>query len=135
MKTKVIVINGREYPLIRYHQEWVFPVISFYEFGLENPVAFMLYNLEEESSFGCYTHVTVNLPDCKRGTGCQFIDTNNNGNNILDWLEENNFGKRTGRFGESGFCEYPEFDFYKGKKFHEYKILNEHFQQINYLFT
>jgi hypothetical protein len=120
MKTKTAIIEGRRFDLIRYKNEWVFPFITIYEFGLGSPIAFMLYYLEGES-LEYYTSVTVNIPGCGRSAGCQFIDTNNNDSDILDWLEENHFGKRTGGTGTSGFCTYPEFDFYKGEKFHEYK--------------
>ena len=30
--------------------------------------------------------ITVNLPGAERSAGCQFIDTNNNGEEVLDWL-------------------------------------------------
>lgn len=118
MKTKTI--EGHEYKLLRYNGMWVFPIVSTYEYGMGSPIAIMLYVLENEH-LEYYGDVTVNLPECNRSSGCQFIDTNNNDVSIIDWLEENNFGKRTGKFGESGFCKYQEFDFYQGQAFHEYK--------------
>lgn len=124
MEIKTIIIEGREFNLIRFKNEWVFPFITTYECGLGSPIAFMLYYLVGDS-LEYYTCVTVNLPECKRSAGCQFIDTNNNDSNILDWLEENKFGEWTNRTGTSGFCTYPEFDFYKGEKFHEYKKMSE----------
>lgn len=54
--------------------------------------------------------LTVNL-DEKCEPNCAFIDINNNGSHIVDWLIENNLGKPTGRLGYSGFCVYPEFEF------------------------
>ena len=42
---------------------------------------------------------------------CGFIDTNNLGNNIIQWLIDNNLAMQTGRFGKSGFCVYPEVKF------------------------
>jgi hypothetical protein len=120
MKTKTVIIKGREFKLLRYKGEWVFPYISTYECGLGSPIAFLLLYLEGDS-LELYTDVTVNIPECTRSAGCQFIDTNNNDSGILDWLEENNFGKRTGNTGTSGFCTYPEFNFYAGERFREHK--------------
>ena len=45
------------------------------------------------------------------GDNEQFIDTNNNGEDIIQWLEDNKIGTN-GRFAmESGFCTYPLFRF------------------------
>ncbi len=120
MKTKTITIDGREYTLLRYSDEWVWPCISTYACGRGNPIYLGLLYLCG-GDLGHYMDVTVNLPDCNRRAGCQFIDTNNNGEDILDWLEENGFGKRTGNCGRSGYCAYPEFNFYAGEAFHKYK--------------
>lgn len=54
--------------------------------------------------------LTVNL-DCECDENCSYIDTNDNGNDIVDWLIENNLGELTGRKESSGFCTYPEFRF------------------------
>lgn len=56
--------------------------------------------------------LTVNLgvpmePDCA------FIDTNNCGDGVIDWLIENNIAIPTGDWGRSGFCIYPEVRFNK----------------------
>lgn len=129
MKTKTVTIEGREFKLLRYKEEWVFPVITTYEYGLGLPIAFLLLYLEADS-LKPYTSVTVNLPECTRSAGCQFIDTNNNDHSILDWMEDNHFGKRTGKAGTSGFCTYPEFNFYAGEQFREYKRINEELQEF-----
>ena len=121
---KIIIIEGREYKLLRYNGMWVFPIISTYEYGMGSPIA-MLLDVLEKDHLVYYGDITVNLPECNRSAGCQFIDINNNGIPIIDWLEENNFGKRTGKFGASGFCKYPEFDFYQGQAFYEYKQIND----------
>lgn len=128
METKTVTIEGREFKLLRYKKDWVFPYITTYEQGLGSPIAFLFLHLED-NYLEEYTDVTVNLPECKRNAGCQFIDTNNNDSGILDWLEENNFGKRTGNTGASGFCTYPEFNFYAGEQFREYKRINEELQE------
>lgn len=124
MKTKTIDIEGKEYTLLRYKGKWVIPQIAAYVHGLGSPIYFGLLYLSKKR-LEPYTDVTVNLPNQRRGTGCQFIDTNNNDESILDWLEENGFRERTGSYGHSGFCSYPEFDFYKGERFFEYKKLYE----------
>ncbi len=122
METKEVQINDVKYIFLRYKDEWVFPVFDIYESGLGSPIAMFLYSIED-GVVDYYADITVNLPECKRSAGCQFINTNNNDADILDWLEENKFGKRTGKEGHSGFCSYPEFDFYKGEKFWEYRNL------------
>lgn len=54
--------------------------------------------------------LTVNLQGI-REKDCAFIDTNNNGNDILPWIIRNGLGVPTGRVQQSGFCTYPEFHF------------------------
>lgn len=91
-------------------------------FGNEYPVYFQISEYSDDSSmfvgivdeiYGYpepWNDLTVNLGiKCK--SGCAFIDTNNNGNDIIDWLTENQLGKATGRIGMSGRCAYPEFEF------------------------
>lgn len=125
-RTKVINFNGNNLKLLRYQDEWVFPVITYYQSGLGSPIAMDLYAYDKnENEFEPYTGVTVNIQQATRGTGCQFIDTNNNDSAILDWLEDNNFGQCTGNTAYSGFCNYPEFNFYIGKQFMEYKAVND----------
>lgn len=41
----------------------------------------------------------------------QFVDTNNLGNEIIKWLEENHIAEDTGVVGYSGFCSYPLVEF------------------------
>ena len=61
-----------------------------------------------------YTCVTVNLVDEDlTNENCAFIDTNNNGDEIVRWLNTNSLGKFTGAIGISGYCMYPEFEFSK----------------------
>lgn len=68
--------------------------------------------LLEDEDHAPYGVVTVNIPELElKNNNCSFIDINNMGVEILDWLEINNFGKCTGAFGTSGFCMYPEFEF------------------------
>ena len=59
--------------------------------------------------------LTVNIADSdvmandKRA----FIDTNNNGEEIAQWLIDNKIAYPTGFIGFSGFCTYPLFEFDK----------------------
>lgn len=124
MKMQSVIIEECTYELIRYGKYLVFPYFTTYADGLGSPICLVLYYLEDED-LEPLTTVTVNIPECKRSAGCQFIDINNNDDTVLDWLEENQFGERTGKTVDSGFCTYPEFDFYKGEKFHQYKEISE----------
>jgi hypothetical protein len=56
--------------------------------------------------------LTVNL-GIPLEPNCSFIDTNNCGDGVIDWLIENNIGIPTGRAARSGFCIYPEIQFNK----------------------
>lgn len=58
--------------------------------------------------------ITVNIHDANlKNKYCQFIDTNNQPDDIVEWLEQNGFGHPTHNFEHSGFCIYPEFEFDK----------------------
>jgi len=54
--------------------------------------------------------LTVNL-DGMRKRDCAFIDTNNNGNEIIKWIAKHKLAVPTGFFQQSGFCIYPEYRF------------------------
>lgn len=66
-----------------------------------------------KQDYEIYAVLTVNLEEDIQNEYCAYIDTNNCGDYALEWLERNNFGKWTGRWGFSGFCTYPEFEFNK----------------------
>lgn len=57
-----------------------------------------------------WSKLTVNL-DEKLPPYCAYVDTNNNGEDIVDWIIENNLGELTGDYGYSGFCKYPLIKF------------------------
>ena len=57
-----------------------------------------------------WSDLTVNL-SVKCESNCAFIDTNNNGAGIINWLEDYGIAKSTGRMKQSGFCTYPEVRF------------------------
>ena len=74
-----------------------------------NNLAIAMYCWED----GCpepWSVLTVNL-GIKCRPNCAFIDTNNNGEDIVDWLEINRLAKPTGRLAPSGYCLYPEYEF------------------------
>lgn len=64
-----------------------------------------------ECEDGPYGVLTVNLEDFPTYGNKAFVDVNNNGTDIIDWIESNNLGTVTSRMGFSGFCVYPEVEF------------------------
>lgn len=58
--------------------------------------------------------LTVNL-GVALSKDCAFIDTNNNGNDILSWIIRYGLAVPTGRKAVSGFCSYPEYRFRPSK--------------------
>ena len=90
--------------------------------GADHPISFELANYADNNNLyiGMITHddeespepwsdLTINL-GYSLPMGTAFIDTNNNPG-ILDWLEANKLGKRSGRKAQSGFCTYEIFYF------------------------
>lgn len=90
--------------------------------GFDNPITFRLSNYAENGNLyvGMITHadgypepysdLTVNL-SVKCAENCAFIDINNNGDRIVEWLITNKLATLTGRIQPSGFCVYPEMKF------------------------
>lgn len=74
-----------------------------------NNIAIRLLSREEELE--PYAVLTTNLGEFIAVKNAAYIDTNNNGEQIIDWLEQNNFGTLTPLTKRSGFCEYPLFVF------------------------
>ena len=58
-----------------------------------------------------YATLTVNLVNEVCEENCAFVDVNNLGPGILEWISTNKLGAPTGRYGKSGFCVYPEIKF------------------------
>lgn len=97
-------------------------MINLIKYGSNHPMTFHLNNYTENGNLyvGLITNedgypapwsdLTVNL-SVKCAENCAFIDTNNNGEEIIDWLVKNKLGKPTGRIRASGWCIYPEFKF------------------------
>lgn len=99
-------------------------MINLKKYGTNHPMTFELANYatnatlyvglitNEEGYPEPWQNLTVNLAESSRcKPNCAYIDTNNNGNEIIDWLEENGLGEETGRIAFSGWCMYPEFEF------------------------
>jgi hypothetical protein len=99
-------------------------MINLKKYGTNHPMTFELANYADNASLyvGLITNeegyaepwqnLTVNLEEsCRCKPNCAYIDTNNNGNEIIDWLEVNGLGEQTGRIAFSGWCVYPEFEF------------------------
>lgn len=97
-------------------------MINLRKYGTDHPMTFQLDNYRENGNLyvGLITNeegypepwqnLTVNL-SVKCADDCAFIDTNNNGDEIMTWLVSNKLGKPTGRVKASGWCVYPEFKF------------------------
>lgn len=96
--------------------------LNMIKYGAVHPMTFVMDQYSENGNLylGLVTHesgfpepwqnLTVNLSvKCKEN--CAFIDTNNNGTEIIEWLMTNQLGRLTGRMESSGFCVYPEFKF------------------------
>ena len=96
--------------------------LTLTRWGKEHPMTFEVHKYADNGNLyiGLITHeegypepwqnLTVNLGvKCKEN--CAFIDINNNGYEILDWLVDNNLGRILPREKISGFCVYPEFEF------------------------
>ena len=86
----------------------VYPRLSMYR-DSDNLYVGMDYYDAEQGVLDFYGDVTVNISELPYLHST--IDTNNNGNRILDFLEDKGFGQRTGEFLPSGYCRFPVFRF------------------------
>ena len=95
--------------------------LTLNKYGKRHPITFMLNQyasngnlyvglITHEEGYEPWSNLTVNF-DVKCEKNCSFIDTNNNGNEIIVWLVENGLGYTTGLEMRSSFCTYPEFKF------------------------
>ena len=57
-----------------------------------------------------WSSLTVNL-DGLREKDCAYIDTNNNGKEILAWIIRYGLAVPTGVWKSSGYCSYPDYRF------------------------
>lgn len=96
--------------------------LTLNKYGKEHPVTFTTdcYLQNGNLYVGLVTHengypepwsnLTANIGvKCK--ANCSFIDTNNNGDEIIPWLVEHDLCQLTGRIRSSGFCIYLEVEF------------------------
>lgn len=84
-----------------------------------------------------YGVITKNFGEFIAMKNVAYIDTNNFGEGIIDWMEENKWGIRTSLTKTSGFCQYPLFSFNEnflksisldGTKYYEYEnLFNEYY--------
>lgn len=103
-------VDGREASLTITSHGTTFPValkIARYNTG---NLAVILMRKEEAGYWDVWTVLTVSLP-VLCDTNCAYIDVNNNGEEILEWLTQNQLAVPTGRSERSGYCEYPEYRF------------------------
>lgn len=105
-------IPGFEYTDFLGDKIFLYPYFSMYVDNSNLFVGFEHYD-EEWKCWEPYCDATVNI------TGLPYlfstIDTNDNGNKILDFLETNGFGERFGQSIPSGYCMYPVFLFNEDK--------------------
>ena len=92
--------------LNRWNKNWNITFeISSYRYGSGLAIVMWCDNHEP------YSNLTVNLEDFPTTKNRAFVDTNNLGEEIVDWIIENDLGELTGRVGVSGYCVYPEVEF------------------------
>lgn len=111
-----------DYTEYKYLEELIMARLNLNAWGSDHKITFEIHKYAENDNLAIqmlcwdeewaepWSMLTVNLSKkCK--PNCAFIDINNNGDAIIDWLISNNLGKPTDRLGFSGFCVYPEFEF------------------------
>lgn len=96
--------------------------INLNKYGEDHPILFYTDQYSENNNLyvGMVTmedgypepwgDLTVNL-DMKCDKNCAFIDTNNNGPEIIKWLLANKIATPTGVRRSSGYCLYTEVEF------------------------
>ncbi len=79
---------------------------KFHKYLDNGNTAVQIFHRDKESGDEPWSFLTVNL-DLKLPETHAFIDINNNGGTIVDWLVENGFAENTYCYRRSGFCSYP----------------------------
>lgn len=77
------------------------------KYAIDGSLAIQAY-CEDGSPFAS---ITVKISESPTNNCCAFVDANNLGEKIITFIENNNLGEFTGKFGLSGFCVYPECEF------------------------
>ena len=103
-------------------EEKTMKTLTLNAWGKSHKISFQLANYADNGNLyvGMICHddeypepwsdLTVNLGN-RLTSNCAYIDTNNNGSGIIDWLIANNLGCLSRGLGFSGFCTYPQFIF------------------------
>lgn len=90
---------------MKYNEEEV--TIQYSNYFQTNKLAVTLLDEHEQ----IYDVISVNLVDEElTNKNCAFVDTNNMPK-AEEFLKKYNIAKPTGKFGHSGFCVYPEYEF------------------------
>lgn len=76
-------------------------------------LAILMYLVENGEITELWNDLTTNIPMSSAHDNFAYIDTNNNGKDIVEWLEKNKIGKDTLSTASSGWCVYPLFKFDK----------------------
>lgn len=96
-------------------------LLPYSRFGEKHRIQ-LVFQMYSEGNLGIemYTHkygeveswgmLTVNLYG-KCPKDCAFIDTNDNGPEIMRWIKRHGLGHPTGHTSQSGYCTYPEVQF------------------------
>lgn len=84
--------------------------ISFHLANYTNNNLYIGLRMHDEDGIEPWSDLTVNL-DVKLPPDRAYVDINNNGREILNWLIDNELAIPTFSTRISGFCEYPEFIF------------------------
>lgn len=105
-------INIYEYDSEYGGKYYVFPNMAQYE-NNDNLYIGLGYYDAKNDMLDHFGDVTVNIS--KLPYLHSAIDTNNNGEKLITFLEENGFGESTGFFLPSGFCKFPVFKFSEDK--------------------
>jgi len=90
----------------------LYPKLNFYLSDNNLYLGFDYYDPELDT-IEPYCDATVNIDTLPYLEAC--IDTNNNGQKMVDFLVANGFGEPTGRMIPSGFCWFPVFRFHESK--------------------
>ena len=80
------------------------------KYSMGGGLALQLYERTDYADIEPYTTMTVNLPEYGCGKNCAFVDTNNFPV-APKLISDYKLGKPTGKFGHSGYCAYPEYEF------------------------
>jgi len=92
--------------------EKLYPEFNMYVDDKNLYLGFYYFYEDSDPEFSVMDHyctATVNLYELPFLQST--IDTNNNGMKMVDFLEANGFGRRTGQVIPSGFCVFPVFEF------------------------